>query len=252
MKQISFPEDIPQPAIVVPRSYPDGQVLGWHQHDFAQLVYACSGVMTVETAENLWVIPPQRALWVPQEVPHKVSMHGQAEMRNLYVRADAFDELPEKSCVLTISPLMRELILHLACFPFQNKQIEEASRMIHVTMDQLRRANEVSFYLPMASDARLKSVCEALLLNPDDRRSLSEWAQRANVSSRSLSRLFRADLGMSFVEYRQQARLLGAIKLLAKGQPVSTVAMDVGFSSLSAFNRLFKKNIGTTPGHFFN
>ncbi len=104
----------------------------------------------------------------------------------------------------------------------------------------------------MASDARLKHICKSILEHPDDNRTLAEWAAHINISSRSLSRLFRKDIGLSFAEYRQQARLFLALKRLAKGLPVTTVAMEVGFSSLSAFNYLFKKNFDQMPGHILD
>lgn len=239
-----------QTATVLSTSYPDGWVIDWHHHDFAQLVYACTGVMTVETVDNLWVIPPQRAVWVPPYIDHKVSMHGQADMRNLYVRPGCYQSLPEKSGVFNVSPLLRELVLHLASYT-EESESEEIKRIFQVVMDQLKRASETSFYLPVATDDRLKLVCDHVLSQPDDNRTLVQWAAHINISSRSLSRLFRTDVGLSFVEYRQQARLLAALKLLAKGLPVTSVALDVGFSSLSAFNSLFKKSLGKTPGHFF-
>ncbi|WP_211828463.1 AraC family transcriptional regulator [Kistimonas asteriae] len=242
----------PRTAIVIPQSYPDDWVINWHHHDFAQLVYACSGVMTVETADNHWVVPPQRAVWIPPYIDHRVTMYGQAEMRNLYVSVDGYQQLPEKSCVLNVSPLLRELILHLAVLTKETEKSGEAERLFLVILDQLKRANEMTFYLPMPTDVRLKHVCESILEHPDDNRTLAEWAAYINISSRSLSRLLRKDIGLSFVEYRQQARLFLALKLLAKGLPVSTVAMEVGFSSLSAFNHLFKKNFGQTPGHIFD
>ncbi|MGF1889395.1 helix-turn-helix transcriptional regulator [Photobacterium profundum] len=238
-------------AIVIPKSYPDGHIIDWHHHDFSQLVFAYSGVMIVETYENLWVIPPQRAVWIPAGVLHKVSMHGQAKMRNFYVRPNCDRQLPEQSCVLNVSTLMRELLLHLASVEFSESCREEIERLIKVTLDQLKSAHQVTFYIPIATDPRLASVCNALLNDPANSRSLSEWAAIINISSRSLSRLYRNELGLSFVEYRHQVRLLEALKQLAKGKPVTTVAMEVGFSSLSAFNRLFKRNFGTTPGHFF-
>ncbi len=240
-----------RPVIVIPQSYPDGFILDWHYHEFAQLVYACSGVMTVETAENHWVVPPQRAVWIPPDVNHKVTMDGQAEMRNMYVRANDYRSLPEKSCVLNVSPLLRELVLYLGSLQEEEGISGESERIFFVVIDQLKKADEVAFYIPTATDGRLKSICEALLTQPNDCRGLIEWAAEINISSRSLSRLFRKDIGLSFVEFRQQARLFKALKQLAKGIPVTTVAMNVGFSSLSAFNHLFKKNFGKPPGGFF-
>lgn len=252
MHQPTIYADQVSSVTVVPVSYPDGLVIDWHRHDFHQLVYACSGVMTVETADNLWVIPPQRAVWVPAGVLHKVSMHGNADMRNLYVNTGIRHELPANSCVFTVSPLLRELILHLSSITDADYSDHETRRLTLVTLDQLKQAREVSFHLPVASDSRLKHICDHLQLYPEDNRTLSDWADHINTSSRSLSRLFRVDLGVSFVEYRQQVRLFQALKLLASGASVSRVALDVGFSSLSAFNRLFKRYFGISPGHFFN
>ena len=241
-----------QTAVVIPANYPDGLVVDWHQHDYHQLVYACSGVMMVEASNNLWVIPPQRAVWVPAGVSHKVSMHGDAKMRNLYVNTSYEYYLPTDSCVFNISPLMRELISHLASAPDLHLARDETGRLIQVTLDQLKQASKVSFHLPVALNTKLKEVCDKILQTPDDNRTLSEWACYLNISSRSLSRLFRADLGISFVEYRQQVRMLEALKQLASSASVTRVALEVGFSSLSAFNRIFKRYFGTTPGHFFD
>ena len=89
------------------------------------------------------------------------------------------------------------------------------------------------------------------MAHPADNQSLSEWADTLSISSRTLSRLFRQEMGMSFIEYRNQIRLFESLKRLAAGQPVTTVALDVGFVSLSAFNSLFKRHFGKTPGHYF-
>ncbi|MGF1700819.1 helix-turn-helix transcriptional regulator [Photobacterium makurazakiensis] len=245
---------IPHAAIVIPQSYPDSHIIDWHHHNFSQLVFACSGVMIVETHENLWVIPSQRAVWIPAGTLHKVSMHGHAEMRNFYVQAEYGNdkELPKQSFVLNVTPLMRELLLHLATIDLETADKHEVERLIKVVLDQLRSAHQITFYLPVATDTRLVTICEALIAAPSNHDSLNEWASRINTSSRTLSRLFRKELGMSFIDYRQQVRLFEALKQLAKGKSVTIVAMEAGFSSQSAFNRLFKRSFGVTPGNFFS
>ena len=239
-------------VLVLAINYPDGHEIDWHSHHFSQLVYACSGVMTVRAESNQWVIPPQRAVWIPAGVSHQVAMHGQSDMRSLYIRPEVFDHLPEQSGVLNVSPLLRELILHLASLPQRDVADQEERRVIGVAIDQLKNANSAGFYLPEASDKRLKQVCQAIQANPCNDQTLTAWALQANVSSRTLSRLFRQELGVSLVEYRQQVRMLAALIKLAKGEPVTRVSMSVGFSSLSAFHRLFRKNFSTTPGAFFD
>ena len=150
-----------------------------------------------------------------------------------------------------MTPLLRELILHLATLPSENVNEETTSRLYQVVADQLHSVQTIPFQLPVVSHKRLKPLCDALLQQPQDRRTLEEWSQSVNMSSRSISRLFRQEVGLSFVEYRQQARLLAALKALAKGVSVSAVGLEVGFSSLSAFHHVFKKNFGFTPKHFF-
>ena len=246
-----LPKDLPDSVIAHSSSYPNGHIVDWHCHNYAQLVYACSGVMTVNASGNLWVSPPQRAVWVPSHVPHRVTMHGQAEMKSLYIQEKKFKDLPETSCVLSVSPLLRELILHLATLPETKKKTICLKSLFQVTIDQLKQASSVELSVPETTNKRLQPVCQKILVQPNNNWTLGQWAEAAHISSRTLSRLFREELGMSFVQYRQQVRLVEALKRLATGEPVTSVAMNVGFASLSAFNRLFKNYFGKTPGQFF-
>ena len=239
------------PVVVVPKTYPDGYTIDWHNHDYFQLVYACSGVMVVEAEQNLWVLPPQRAVWIPAGVSHKVEMHGLAEMRNVYLKRQYLAQLSNTSTVVNVSSLLGEIIAFMASSRFAQSNTGEKERMVAVLLDQLKIADQAELSLPLAKDKRLGIVCESIMSHPADNQSLSEWADTLSISSRTLSRLFRQEMGMSFIEYRNQIRLFESLKRLAAGQPVTTVALDVGFVSLSAFNSLFKRHFGKTPGHYF-
>lgn len=212
-------------AVVIPKHYANGHVIDWHCHRHNQLVYASSGVMAVETESKLWVVPPQRAVWIPAHESHKVYMYGDAAMKNVYLLPSIDTELPNQSDVLNVSPMLREMIIHLS--------------------------EQASIQVPLPNDAKLGLVCNSLLDKPADNRSLKQWAEEINVSSRTLSRLFRNEVGMSFIEYRQQVRLFHSLTLLAQTHPVTTVALECGFTSVSAFNHLFKQSFGVTPGRFF-
>ena len=249
-RDIFFPEaDIP--VVVVPKTYPDGYTIGWHNHDYCQLVYACSGVMVVEAEQSLWVIPPQRAVWIPAGISHKVEMYGLAEMRNVYLKPHCSPHLPNSSTVVNVSSLLGEIIAYMTTGRFEQGNTGEKERLVAVLLDQLKIADQAELSLPLAEDKRLVRVCESIMAQPADCQSLSDWSKSLNISSRTLSRLFRQEMGMSFIEYRNQVRLFQALKRLASGQSVTSVALDVGFVSLSAFNRLFKRHFGTTPGHYF-
>jgi len=106
-------------------------------------------------------------------------------------------------------------------------------------------------HLPMPSDARLIPVTDALSTHPADPRSLEDWAMEVGASTRTLTRLFTAETGMTFREWRQQVRLLEALTRLGEGHPVTNVAMDLGYDSQSAFISMFKRALGKTPGKYF-
>ena len=77
-----------RPIAAMAKDYPDGWVNPWHRHRRAQLVYASSGVMTIATPHGTWVVPPNRAAWMPAETEHSIRSWGDVAMRTLYVRAD--------------------------------------------------------------------------------------------------------------------------------------------------------------------
>jgi AraC-like DNA-binding protein len=243
-------ESIPRAVIANATDYPDGYSTGWHDHSFAQLVYASRGLMEVEAGGKHWIIPPQRALWVPAGMPHRVLMDGMAEMRTLYIRTELFQGLPSDCCVLSISLLMREMILEAVRRPRLYSPGSSDERFIHVMVELIGSLPQESFYLPSPTHPRLKLVTSSLMNNPEDGRTLEDWASFINVSARTLSRLFQGELGMTFVQFRQQARLFKSLKYLTQGQKVSSVAMEVGFSSQSAFIRLFKQTFGRTPSEY--
>ncbi|HGY9568733.1 TPA: helix-turn-helix transcriptional regulator [Vibrio harveyi] len=238
-------------AVVIPKHYPNGHIIDWHCHQHNQLVYASSGVMAVETELKLWVVPPQRAVWIPAYEKHKVYMYGDAAMKNVYLLPSIDIELPNQSDVLNVSPMLREMIIHLSEQPADQATTEPYWRIVQVLLDQLKVAPQASIQIPLPNNAKLGQVCNSLLETPADNRSLKQWAEEINVSSRTLSRLFRNEVGMSFIEYRQQARLFHSLTLLAQSHPVTTVAFECGFTSVSAFNHLFKQSFEVTPGRFF-
>src|SRR6478735_478964 len=103
--------------------YPAGHVVPLHFHDFDQLVYASRGVMTVRTSQGAWVVPTHRAVWIPASVPHTITMSGRVAMRTLYLRPRLARDLPRGCCVVNVSPLLKELVLHACTLPALKKRI---------------------------------------------------------------------------------------------------------------------------------
>ena len=229
--------------------YPPGAKLPVHHHDWAQLIYASSGVMSVHTEAGAWVVPAQRAVWVPAETPHRIDMSGPVAMRTLYLSPAL---APLKQCaVLNVAPLLRELILHAVERAPLHADRPREMRIIDLILDQLEALPAAPLAVPAPRDPRAQRAAEWLRENPADGASLERIARRAGASKRTLERLFRRETGMSFGAWRQQLRLMQALELLAAGEPVTSVALAVGYESTSAFIARFREVLGTTPGRYY-
>lgn len=231
--------------------YPAGQVIPLHFHDRDQLVYASRGVMTVRSGAGTWVVPTQRAVWIPARIPHTITMSGMVAMRTLYLKPRLAQALPRDCCVVNISPLLKELIVYACTFPALKKTIRRHSRLIDLIIDQLEAIQMVPLQLPHLSDPRALRVADALLANPSDRRTLAQLCKSGGASKRTAERLFQEEVGMTFGKWRQQLRLMHAVRLLAEGAKVTHAALEAGYSTPSAFIFAFRKLLGTTPALYF-
>jgi AraC-like DNA-binding protein len=232
-------------------NYPAGQVIPSHFHDRDQLVYASRGVMTVRTNRGAWVVPTYRAVWIPAAVPHSIAMSGTVAMRTLYLKPGLAITLPRDCCVVNVSPLLKELILYACTFSALKKTIKRQGHLIHIILDQLEAIQTVPLQLPNPSDARALRIAEALIADPSDRRPLALFSKSAGASKRTLERIFQEDVGVTFGKWRQQLRLMQAMRLLAEGAKVTHAALESGYSTPSAFISMFRKTLGTTPRLYF-
>lgn len=225
---------------------------GWHRHHRAQLLFAIEGVMTVSTRDGTWVVPPQQAVWVPAETEHDVSSKQLVAMRSLYLDPSVVDDLPTTCCVVSVSPLLRELIMRAIEIGLDYPPDGPQARLMAVIPDELARLDAEPLHLPLPADPRLRTVTDALIADPSDGRDLKAWARTAGASERTLARLFVKETGMTFGTWRQRRRLLAAIGRLAEGKPVTSVAYDLGYDSPSAFITMFRRTLGATPGRYLH
>ena len=223
-----------------------------HSHPRAQLVYAGSGVMRVETEAGCWVVPPVRGVWIPAHTVHRVIMLGPVQMRTLYIRQDARPDLPQHCCLLAVSPLLRELILALLDEPLAYAREGRAGQIAQLLLGELRFLKIPALHLPMPRDARLHALCAELVAHPHSQQTLEALAQQQATSSRTLARQFLRETGMGFSQWRQQARLVEALGHLANGVPVARVANMLGYRSASAFTAMFRRTLGIEPRRYFS
>lgn len=242
---------LPRSVATAASNYPAGHRIDWHDHPRAQLAYAERGVIRVATAEGVWITPPERAVWVPAGVRHRVEMSGQVRMHSLYVRAEAIPGAFDKCRVVLVTPLLRELIRQAVALPELYDEVGPDGRLMQVLVDQLTGLDQAPLHLPIPEDRRLRRITEVLLDNPADRRNLAAWSRQAGASARTLERAFLRETGMTFQAWRQQARLLAALTALAGRRPVTQVALDLGYESPSAFIAMFRRAFGVSPGRFF-
>jgi len=183
---------------------------------------------------------------------HKILTCGRLSMRTLYIKGDCVAGLPKECCVVTVSRLLRELILHAISLPRLYDLKGADARIMSVILDQIHSLPVVApLDLRIPRDPRLSKIYRALVDNPADNRSLEDWGRKVGACGRTLTRIFRAETNMSFRQWRRQFRILEALKRLGRKEPVTNVALDLGYDSPSAFICMFKKALGRTPGQYF-
>ena len=208
--------------------------------------------MTVTTLLASYVVPPQRSVWMPAGVQHRIDARSDVSMRTLYIDTQSVKSLPEGVCILHVTPLLRELIISVVLEQPNYPPNGPVSRIMLVILDQIRTLPTVSLALPMPTDSRALRIAKMLIDNAADKRDLDQWSSEVGASKRTLGRLFTAQTGMSFRAWRQQRRVLRAIELLATGESVTNIGLELGYDNTSAFIAMFRRCLGTTPARYIN
>ena len=247
-KEIRPYETASRPVVGFSKDYPAGLMADAHSHPCAQLLYAVSGVMHVQTKLSSYVIPPSTSLLLPADREHAIYMEGPVAMRSLFLQGSAADRICREAKVIAVSPLLRELIVAACSEPLEWDLNGRVYFLTELALDEIENASVLPFDLPMPSDARLSRVVDAIRKDPNDSRGLLEWAEVANTSARTLARLFRNETGLGFRQWRQQARLTAAMGALSNGETPIKAAMIAGFASQPAFGAAFRRAFGITPG----
>lgn len=236
--------------VTLAKSYPGGYAIPLHFHDRDQLVYASRGVMTVGTVNGTWIVPPHRAVWIPKSIPHTITMSGDVALRTLYLKPRLATSLPRNCCVVNVPPLLRELILCSCTAGSLRGRVAKERHLIDVILDLLQVIELVPLQLPGLSDPRAKRVAAALLANPADQRSLDDLCTAGGASRRTVERLFQHETTMTLGKWRQQLRLMHAMRLVAEGAKVTHAALAAGYGTASSFVAAFHKVFGMTPTRY--
>ncbi len=231
-------------------THPSGTVVLPTGPDWDQLLYASAGVMTVETDGGTWVIPPDRALWAPAGTTHRIVMHGRVSVRTLYFRTGIVP-LPAELLAVNVPALLRELVIHAVATCPLDLGLPQHERLVGVLLDQLATLPLEPLQLPMPTDPRAHDLAERLAGDIASDAHIDVLASAVGASRRTLERLFISETGISIGRWRQRLRLLHALRLLAEGEPVTTVSTTVGYSTPSAFTAMFRRELGVSPRQYF-
>jgi len=245
-------EDTPRDVVATGNDYAAGLTLPGHRHKRGQCLYAVTGVLTVNTSEGSWVVPPYRALWIPAGVTHAVHMGGLTSTRSAYVLPEVAAKagLPVHCTVISVSPLLHALLSEAVDIPPEYELGSRDDGVMRLLVAEIARMPALPLNTPLPQDPRLASLCRALLAAPSLDVDIDSMAHKAGMSRRSFTRLFREQTGMSFSDWRHQACLMTALTRLGRGQPVTRVAMELGYGSASAFTAAFRRTLGAAPSHY--
>ncbi|KXF78029.1 AraC family transcriptional regulator [Paramesorhizobium deserti] len=246
-QRVLWLERIEGPVVALPTEYPDGYLVPRHSHSRSQLLYASTGVVLVTTDAGRWMVPPEHAIWLPAGVHHAVEILGAVSMRSIYIAPDARDGLPTHLHVVTLTDLMRCLILEAVTLDDNPPPGSRGSLVIGLLLDELGNLPEQPLGLPFPADPRLAALCRRFIEEPSPHATIDEWAAALAMSRRSFTRSFQRETGLSFSLWRQQACLFAALPRLADGEPVTSVALDLGYDSVPAFTTMFKRMLGVSP-----
>jgi AraC-like DNA-binding protein len=220
-----------------------------HQHRKGQLVFALRGSVTCRVSDALLMVLPHSGVWIPGNVPHSNHASPDAQIIFLFVEPDAL-ALPSQPSILSVSPVVREMVIHLADRGDTFTDSVRYAQFCQVLLDQLSSAPAEEHSLPLSSHPKLRVVCNSLIDNPADRRSRADWAKAVAMSERTFDRLVMKETGLSFGRWRQQLQLIIALRDLSAGVSVQQVALALGYESTAAFIVMFKKAFGAPPGQY--
>ncbi len=246
---IALLEKADRDVVVAQSEYPDGYVGVSHTHERVQLLHAISGIMQLEADEGTWIVPPGFALWIPAGVRHLLRT-TRVTTRSLYFRVPALRPAPQACQVVEVSPLLRQLIDAAAQLPVLYDVRQRDGALMRLLVLEASQSPPAPFHLPMPRDAALAAMCSAFFAAPMQTVTPAQWAAALHVSERTFYRRFVAGTGMNFIEWRRKACVFVAISRLSRGDSVTSIALDMGYESPSAFSAMFSKATGQPPSAY--
>lgn len=226
-----------------------------HTHSRAQFLYASMGNIQVFTPNNVWLVPPMCALWIPANVEHSVISLSHVKLNTALVEVSAAALMGKECFIIRVSNLLHELLIRLNQItqidPPNIVSSQEVSDALQILIfEEIHRANLLSIQIPWPKDKRLLKICQQLLHSPNHSKDLTDWADDIGTSSRTLMRMFQKETGLSYRAWIQQMHIAHALSKISNGESIAQISEALGYTNPSAFSAMFKRHLGKTPQQF--
>jgi AraC-like DNA-binding protein len=244
-------QSVPRPVSALAKSYPPAYADYAHHHSRAQFLYAESGSMRLTTGLGCWIIPPKRAVWIPAGYIHQAGSIGALEMRTLFIDTTAdLAQVPSVPRMLRVSALLHELVLRVVDMPHEYDEADQDGRVVRTLLGEIDWTPIHPVSLPSLRDKRLRRMEQALLKNHAEPKTLEQWAAKLGMSPRTLTRLFRKEIDLTFQSWRDQLKTFVAIPMLTEGRPLAEIPDALGYDTAWAFTAMFKRVTGKLPSKY--
>lgn len=236
--------------VALPTRYRDGHNVPPHRHSRAQLLHAVNGVVMVTTDAGRWMVPPDHAMWIPAGIEHSVDILGDVDMHSIYADPAVLSDAPQDLRVVEITDFVRALIVEVSTEAARDIKGERFGLLAALLLHEIPGLRELPLALPLPTEPKLAALCRAFVRAPSSHATIEEWADQLGMSRRTFTRSFHRQTGLSLSTWRQQACLFAALPRLADGQPVTRVALDLGYESVPAFTTMFRRMTGISPRRY--
>lgn len=228
-------------------------VTGWHFHDVHEIEYACRGMVEVNTQAGHYLLPPHQAAWIPAGLHHQTTLHVGAQTLAVLFEPGLVPVAGDRVRIIAVSALLREMMLYSVRWPISRTESRaEADSFFHTLGYVVAEAldDERPLHLPVSADPVVTAVTDYTRAHLDHV-TVSDVTRAVGVSERTLRRIFRTHLGLSWRSYLLRARILRSMALLAQpDRSVLEVSIAVGFDDAGAFARSFARHCGETPSAY--
>lgn len=235
-------QSLPHTVVSYRKVYENGYLSDWHSHPRHQLIYSVTGLMMTHTEDGSWAVPSGSGLIIPAGLAHTTKMIGKVSIETLYISVSCQPSHAFEGCrVVGISTMLASLIAELCRQEPEDRNSKKAFHLRELILLELAEATTSPLAVKYPADLHLRWVCETLIADPSNTRTIDQWAFEVGKSRRSFTRAFHSQTGLSFRQWGQRLRCQLALTKQAEGQPMEKIACDLGYGSKYALDAMMKK-----------